>query len=87
MGGTKVGFSSSVCVCVACLFGCILGWSDNTIEKTKSMVDKGIENGIPFGVVETIAEIAEFLTHRNYFNNFAGNIVCTTTMVYTLLRM
>lgn len=45
------------------------------------MIDEGTENGIPFG------EIAKVLTTRNYFNNFAGNIVCTATIVYTLSRM
>ncbi|AES88597.2 hypothetical protein MTR_4g059620 [Medicago truncatula] len=40
------------------------GWSDNRIEKTKSMIiDEGIENDIPFGIVATIGEIAKVLTH------------------------
>ncbi|XP_034692770.1 alanine--glyoxylate aminotransferase 2 homolog 2, mitochondrial-like [Vitis riparia] len=39
---------------------------------------KGIGNGIPLGAVVTTPEIAEVLTHRNYFNTFGGNPVCTT---------
>lgn len=38
---------------------------------------QGIGNGIPLGAVVTTPEIAKALTHRNYFNTFGGNPVCT----------
>ncbi|KAL9277194.1 hypothetical protein ACSQ67_025257 [Phaseolus vulgaris] len=38
---------------------------------------KGIGNGFPLGAVVTTQEIAEVLTHRNYFNTFGGNPVST----------
>ena len=38
---------------------------------------QGIGNGIPLGAVVTTPEIAKVLTHRNYFNTFGGNPVCT----------
>ncbi|XP_039685600.1 uncharacterized protein [Medicago truncatula] len=51
------------CLAQLCLFFGVSfreGWSDNRIEKTKSMIiEEGIENGILFGVVATIAEILQ----------------------------
>ncbi|XP_077239183.1 alanine--glyoxylate aminotransferase 2 homolog 3, mitochondrial-like [Tasmannia lanceolata] len=38
---------------------------------------KGIGNGLPLGALVTTPEIAQVLTHRNYFNTFGGNPVCT----------
>ncbi|XP_047937731.1 alanine--glyoxylate aminotransferase 2 homolog 2, mitochondrial-like [Salvia hispanica] len=38
---------------------------------------KGIGNGMPLGAVVTTPEIAKVLTHRNYFNTFGGNPVCS----------
>lgn len=38
---------------------------------------QGIGNGIPIGAVVTTPEIANVLTHRNYFNTFGGNPMCT----------
>lgn len=38
---------------------------------------QGIGNGFPLGAVVTTPEIAEVLTHRNYFNTFGGNPVST----------
>ncbi|XP_047159078.1 alanine--glyoxylate aminotransferase 2 homolog 2, mitochondrial-like, partial [Vigna umbellata] len=37
----------------------------------------GIGNGFPLGAFVTTPEIAEVLTHRNYFNTFGGNPVST----------
>jgi len=41
------------------------------------LIWQGIGNGFPLGAVVTTPEIAEVLTHRNYFNTFGGNPVST----------
>lgn len=41
------------------------------------LIWQGIGNGFPLGAVVTTPEIAQVLTHRNYFNTFGGNPVST----------
>ena len=53
------------------------GFEAHGVQPDIVTMAKGIGNGIPLGAVVTTPEIAKALTHRNYFNTFGGNPVCT----------